>query len=343
MPYVRDSWYPAAWSKDIGRELRSCKLLGEDIVLYRTEAGDIAALEDLCPHRFLPLSKGRLKGDAVECGYHGLTFDCGGKCIRVPGQEGKKAPAISVRSYPTQENMGLVWLWTGDPGKPDKSKLFDLEQYHDKRWSAAHGDALHIKANYLSLADNLCDPAHVTFVHPSTLGNTEGTDAPITSKPTDYGLLTTRWLIDVPPIPLFQKFFRFNGNVDRWQFYQFHAPSIAVIDFGSAETGTGAPEGNRDNCVQIFACHFLAPVDERNSIDYWLHVKNFIPEDDTINDALSDQFRLAFNEDKEILEDIQIMEDKHCERRQVRLAIDQGPVRMRKLVSKMIDREQPVH
>ena len=134
-------------------------------------------------------------------------------------------------------------------------------------------------------------------------------------------MLTWRWIIDAPAIPLFQKFGNFDGNVDRWHYYHFHAPSTAIIDFGSALTGKGAPEGKRDDCIQIYACHFITPVDEMHSIDHWLHVKNF-HADAATNSALSDQFRLAFNEDKEILELIEINEHRLKGRRQIRLAID---------------------
>jgi vanillate O-demethylase monooxygenase subunit len=320
--------------------LEARTLLEENLVLYRTQDGRVTALEDLCPHRFLPLSHGSLNGDTLQCGYHGLEFDCTGTCTRVPGQDIDKGPRISVRHFPAHENLGLVWIWMGAPEKADTSKVFDLPQYHDDGWTSVEGDALHISANYLSLADNLCDPAHVTYVHPSTLGVPEGEDVPVTSEKTDYGLLTTRWLIDVPPIPLFKKFFDFKGNTDRWQMYHYYAPSISVVDFGAADTGAGAPEGKRDNCVQFYACHFLSPVDQSHSIDYWLHVKNFTPESDEVNDQLSAEFRLAFDEDKEILEAIQVAEQKYSDRRQIRLGIDQGTMRMRKMVDDMIKQEQ---
>jgi len=78
--FLRNAWYVGALSKDIDRSLFATRMLKEDIVLYRKEDGSVAALEDSCPHRRLPLSKGRLLGDQVECGYHGLTFDCSGAC-----------------------------------------------------------------------------------------------------------------------------------------------------------------------------------------------------------------------------------------------------------------------
>lgn len=338
--FVRNAWYPAAWTRDIGRGLTPRTILGDQVVLYRRQDGTVVALEDLCPHRLAPLSMGKLKGDAVECGYHGMTFDCSGRCVRIPGQEIIPSTA-KVRAYPIKENMGLAWIWMGESELAAKTPVYDLPEYHDGRWSVAEGDALAIGCDYLSLADNLCDPAHVSFVHLSTLGSAASEDIPVQfERKGDDRLLTWRWIIDSPAIPLFQKFGKFSGNVDRWHYYHYHAPSIAVIDFGSAATGTGAPDGNRDDCIQIFACHFITPVDESHCIDHWLYVKNFDTDVATTH-AMSDQFRLAFNEDKEILEAIQKNEVYARGRRQVRLAIDASPVNMRRMIDRMIEAEAP--
>jgi len=101
----RNAWYPLTWSRNVTRQLASHRLLGTDLVVYRTEAGGVVALDDVCPHRLAPLSMGKLKGDAVECGYHGMTFGADGRCIRIPGQ--KVIPAnAKVPSYPLHEKMG---------------------------------------------------------------------------------------------------------------------------------------------------------------------------------------------------------------------------------------------
>lgn len=331
--YVLDTWYPIAWSREIGRKLEARRVVEQNVVLYRKEDGTTVAMEDACPHRLLPLSMGKLRGDTVECGYHGMTYDCSGKCVRVPGQEMIPQNAV-IKTYPTHENMGLVWIWMGDPALARKEDVFDLPQYHNPQWSVAEGDALRIDANYLSLADNLCDPAHVSFVHLSTLGNAASENIPVHHEEQQGKILTWRWIIDSAPIPLFAKFGSFKGNVDRWHYYHYYAPSIAIIDFGSADTGTGAPEGRRDNCMQIFACHFMTPVDSETSIDHWLHVKNFQATDE-INQALSAEFRTAFAEDKAILEAIQANEKRFANRKTIKIAIDAAPRRMRRMVEQM--------
>jgi vanillate O-demethylase monooxygenase subunit len=337
--YVRNAWYPAAWSRDVGRTLVARRILEEDIVLFRRESGGFAALEDLCPHRLAPLSLGRLKGDHVECGYHGLLFDGTGKCVRVPGQDHIPSTA-NARAYPVHENMGLVWIWMGDPALADVAQVPDVPQYHQKgKWWPVEGDALPIACHYLSLADNLCDPSHVAWVHASTLGNASAEDVPVHhEKRSDDHLVTWRWIIDAPAIPIFRKFGGYDQHTDRWHYYHYHAPSTAIIDFGTAKTGTGAPEGRRDDCAQVFACHFLTPVDERNCIDHWLFVNNF-ETDATTAEGMRVALRGAFDEDKVILEGIQKNEDR-TGRRPVKLAIDAAPTAMRRMVAQRIAREE---
>ncbi len=76
----------AARSEEVGRTPFARRLLDEPVMLYRRADGAPVALEDRCCHRNLPLSQGRIEGDDVRCGYHGLRFDATGRCVEVPGQ-----------------------------------------------------------------------------------------------------------------------------------------------------------------------------------------------------------------------------------------------------------------
>jgi len=76
--YLRNAWYMAGWSDEVGTALLRRRLLGEPILLFRKEDGTAAALTDRCPHRFAPLSAGTRDGDTVRCAYHGLAFDAAG-------------------------------------------------------------------------------------------------------------------------------------------------------------------------------------------------------------------------------------------------------------------------
>ena len=107
--FLKNQWYVAAWAKDVDRTPLARVLLNEYIVLFRKEDGTPVALENRCPHRNLPLSEGTLIGDTVQCGYHGLVFDCAGKCTQVPGQT--EIPSwAQVRDYPVAQRHG--WIFT---------------------------------------------------------------------------------------------------------------------------------------------------------------------------------------------------------------------------------------
>ena len=86
MSFVRNAWYVAGWVREFNWELRPAKILGEDLVFFRMSSGEVAALQDRCPHKLLPLSKGRVIDDEIECGYHGSVFGADGRCKKIPGQ-----------------------------------------------------------------------------------------------------------------------------------------------------------------------------------------------------------------------------------------------------------------
>lgn len=336
---IRNAWYVAAWSSEIDDELRHFLILNESILLYRTSEGRVTALEDRCPHRLLPLSKGKRIGDAVQCGYHGLTFGPDGKCIRVPGQD-KIPPSAYVEAYPTVERHGIVWIWMGDKHNANPDDIFDLPQFTDPKWHAHHGDALHLRSNYLNVAENLVDPAHVSFVHPTTLGNAASENVPVHVSTEGETITAWRWIRDAEPIGFFKGFGNFTGNVDRWHYYHLYTPSIAVIDFGSAPTEDNIAEDDRDSANRILAVHLLTPVTETQTIDRWMHLRNTAVESEEASEKMDAMFRIAFAEDKEILEAVQAEEQKPLKRRPIRIAIDRGPMVYRKRINELLERER---
>ena len=115
--FLRNAWYVGAWSNELVQDkLLPRTLLDDPIVFFRTQTGTAAALFDRCPHRFAPLSRGRLEGEAIECGYHGLRFDRTGACVLNPYNPGHVPPRAHVRTYPLHEQQGIVWIWMGEAG-----------------------------------------------------------------------------------------------------------------------------------------------------------------------------------------------------------------------------------
>lgn len=338
MGFVRNSWYVAGWSKDFGSALKPLEIVGIRIVLYRASSGTLAALEDRCPHRLLPLSKGKLVDDNIQCGYHGMTFNNAGICVRVPGQDNTPERA-NVQAFPVVERHGVVWIWMGDANLADPDTIFDIPEMSDAKWHIHHGGQLHIKAHYLNVAENLVDPAHVSFVHPTTLGNAASENVPVHVSTSGHVIRAWRWIRDAPPVGFFQEFGGFKGHVDRWHYYDLHLPSTAVIDFGSISTDENCPEDERDRGVRVFALHFVTPVNENYTIDHWMHLRNAAVGEDAASAKIDTLLEMAFEEDKAILEAIHEQEQRPQPRKPVRIAIDKGPNVYRKRIRELIEAE----
>tara|TARA_R110000772_G_scaffold146487_1_gene256659 strand:- start:1177 stop:2235 length:1059 start_codon:yes stop_codon:yes gene_type:complete len=166
--YPSNTWWVAGFSSEITREPIGRWILDKPVLLYRTQNGDPVALDDRCPHRWAPLSKGRVVGDDIECPYHGITFGPDGHCVRIPSQKAIVADCL-VHSYPLIESGPFVWIWMGDPERIEEyDPPQDLGWANSADWSVATG-AMEWNGNYLLLHDNVVDLTHFNFLHRNTL------------------------------------------------------------------------------------------------------------------------------------------------------------------------------
>jgi phenylpropionate dioxygenase-like ring-hydroxylating dioxygenase large terminal subunit len=217
--FLKNHWYVAALAEEVGRQPLGRILLDEPVVLFRKENGDAVALEDRCSHRSFPLHKGTLIGDTVQCGYHGLLFDCSGKCVKVPGQ-GQAPAAAGIRTYPLVERWGWIWIWMGDAALADETPLADFHWLDDPAWGAK-AERLYIKSDYRLILDNLLDLTHLTFVHAGTIGTAANVEkARVKNDLAEKSVTVTRWMIDIEPPPTYARA-GFIGNIDRWQILNF--------------------------------------------------------------------------------------------------------------------------
>jgi len=336
--FLKNAWYVATWDHEIKRELTPVTMLGENLVLYRRQDGKVAALEDACPHRKLPLSMGRIKGDDVECGYHGLTFDCSGTCTRVPGAE--RIPHVArVRSYPVEERYGLVWVWMGQVDKADPSEIFHVEHFGDPAWGVNRGESMTLNCNYLYMTDNLLDPSHVAWVHQSSFASSACEETPLETTVKDEGVTVWRWMLDSEPAPFYAPFLQFAGNCDRKQHYEVRYPSNAIIKAIFTPAGAGG-EGRElpPNTFLMDSYNFMTPVDENHTKYYWFQMRNFAPADAEISARFATSVRGAFEEDRVVLEAVHHglanMKTPNLD-----LKIDVGPLRFRRKLAQLIGNE----
>lgn len=337
--FLKNAWYVAAWSEDIKDDLQQIILLNKKICMFRDTKGQTVALEDACPHRKLPLSKGRLKGDDVECGYHGLTFNCTGQCVRAPGKGGIPSNA-KVHSYPIEERYGLVWVWMGNPALADASEIFEIEEFGDPNWGLNKGKALEIDCNYLYVTDNLLDPTHVAWVHQSSFGQAATEDTPLRVTKGDDGITVWRWMMDVEPAPFYKKVVDFEGNCDRLQHYEVRYPCHAIIRAVFTPAGTGGEGGPlHEKTFVMNSYNFMTPETENRTRYYWFQTRNIRPNDEKLSVMMSEDVKHTFEEDREILNEVQKgMADKSTPH--IDLPIDGGQLRFRRQLEVMIDQER---
>jgi phenylpropionate dioxygenase-like ring-hydroxylating dioxygenase large terminal subunit len=270
--FLRQHWYVAAWDDELGDGLLARTILNENLVLFRRQDGTPVALEDRCAHRRLPLSMGKLIGDTVQCGYHGIVYDCAGRCIKVPGQS--VPHGTQVKSYPTVERHRFIYVWMGDPAQADESQIVSFPLLSHPEWGATK-TRLHVKANYLLVVDNLLDLSHVAYVHDTTIGNAPvAEDAEVKTTVRGDRVRVTREMIDVPAARTYADFGRHSGNLDRWQLSEFIPPSYFLINNGSAAalsaTGTPRLEGQGEWGFQVY--HGITPETERSTHQFWVVV-----------------------------------------------------------------------
>ncbi len=165
--YPQKCWYVAATSDELTDTPLGRRLLGDDIVLWRTTDGRIVAFENRCAHRAFPLSHSRIDGDRLICGYHGCTYDASGVCVHIPSQP-QVPPGMGVATYPVLEEPPFVWIWPGPPAAAAGTRPPRPPWVNDPQWTT-FGDAWQVGANYLMVHEHLLDFSYAPVVHGSDL------------------------------------------------------------------------------------------------------------------------------------------------------------------------------
>src|SRR5215217_1169496 len=335
-------WYAAAYDVELKRELLGRRIGGHSLVLYRRESGEPVALENACWHRLLPLTEGKIEGDNVACGYHGLVYNPEGRCVFMPSQKTIN-PAARVRRYPVEERHRFVWVWTGDPALADPDLIPDLHWNDDPAW-AGDGKLIHLECGYKLIVDNLMDLTHETFVHGSSIGQRSIAEVPFEVTHGPDSATVTRWMVDVEPPPFWKmqlewKLGKPAGNVDRWQIIHFQAPSTVAIDVGVAPTGTGAPEGDRSQGVNGYVLNTMTPETDRTCHYFWAFCRNYNLDEQRITHIIREGVTGVFGEDEVIFAAQQKAVEAHPEKEFYNLNIDAGAMWARRLIDTMIAEE----
>jgi phenylpropionate dioxygenase-like ring-hydroxylating dioxygenase large terminal subunit len=336
-----NAWYAAAYDVEVGRALLARTVCGMKMVLFRRQDGSVAALEDACWHRLLPLSKGTLANDQITCGYHGLVFDGDGRCTHMPAQETIN-PSACVPAFPVTLKHRFVWVWPGNPALADVATVPDLHWNDDPAW-AGDGELITVQCDYRLVLDNLMDLTHEAFVHGSSIGQKALAEAPFVATHNERTATVTRWMEGIEPPPFWGGQIRdvkgYTGPVDRWQIIRFEAPCTIAIDVGVAPAGSGAKQGDRSQGVNGYVLNTITPETETTCHYFWAFARNYSLGEQRLTHELRAGVARIFREDELILEAQQQAIFDHPGHSFYNLNIDAGSMWAREAIDKMVQAE----
>ncbi|MCC6473512.1 MAG: aromatic ring-hydroxylating dioxygenase subunit alpha [Burkholderiales bacterium] len=337
--FIRNAWYFAGFAGDIGGALAERRFLGESVVMFRTPAGRAVAFSNRCPHRFAPLSMGRLVGDRLQCAYHGIEFDFSGRCVHIPGQP-KIQKGACVRAYPVEERWGCVWIWMGEPARASVDALIpEFGVLADPRWAPVHG-VKEVAAGYELVIDNLMDLTHIAYLHPNTLGNQGGAQAAEAEAHTTVKgerVRVERVIRDCEPAPLYRSVRDIAGRIDRYQYSEFVPPCYVLIELKVMPAGTQDLASGLE--WRVF--HIVTPTDERHTSYRWVVTRHFAQDDAQVSQALWDGTNATLDEDRAMIEaQARMLEGTSLDARTLPTRHDGTPARVRRIIRELARREE---
>ncbi|MEQ1496720.1 MAG: aromatic ring-hydroxylating dioxygenase subunit alpha [Novosphingobium sp.] len=336
--FLRNCWYMAAWSHEVGDALLSRKIAGNPTVLYRKRDGSVTALLDRCPHRFAPLSLGSREGDCLVCPYHGLTFDAQGQCVRNPFSE-HIPKAAQIESWTCADRDGIIWMWGGDHAAADLSKIPDFSAVRDQPGRKVLRGYTHVKAGYEFCTDNLMDLSHIEFVHKGTFGG-EGVIFSGCHEVIDEGetLHSNWWMPGVPaPAPTRPPFAE-GQLTDHWLDMRWNAPASMQLELGAALPGHPREEGYNIGGQ----AHIVTPETESTCHYFTCNARHNDVDNLELDAMLSGLFAQAFDgEDKPVIEAsfANLDGQDFWAAKPLSLGIDQGGTRARRKIEALLKAE----
>lgn len=196
---LRNYWQPAALSEELQgeRPVVPVRLMGEDLVLFRDQQGELGLIDRHCPHRGADLCFGRLEDNGLRCPFHGWHFNRQGHCVEQPGEpeDSQMHTRIKTSAYPVAEKNGIVFAWLGE-GEPPEFPALDCFVAPESHVFAFKGLW---ECNWLQALEVGIDPAHASFLHrflededtsegygKQFRDKAEGTEIPMTQLLRDY-------------------------------------------------------------------------------------------------------------------------------------------------------------
>ena len=301
-PFPLNQWYVAGYIWELKDKPIARTFLNEAVVLFKDGNGEACAIENRCPHRFLPLSDGTIEDGGIRCGYHGMLFDKCGKCTEIPGQD--KIPSkAKVKSYQLEVQNEIMWIWFGDENNSEANCKPPVYDIHSNDEYVYGGGNTHYDVPYQLIHDNLLDLSHLGYVHLKTIGGNAGIHMNAEMKVEDDGknVKVTRHMLNSTPPPTYLEAYPFKDKVNRWQEIEFCLSHIKIWTGAVDVDGDDVEDINRGG-LHMRGFHGITPETETSCYYFWTIASNPTSNKEAIKEKVIDHTSRTFDEDKVIIE-----------------------------------------
>ena len=171
--YLRRYWHPVALTSEVSKTPKEIRILGEDLVIFKTTKGNIGLVHKACPHRRASMAYGKTEDEGIRCCYHGWLFSTNGEILETPGEDIDSKQAKKLRetfklgAYPVIEFNGLVFSYLGPMEKIPEFPLYDSFEIPG---NISNPYRIDYNCNWIQVLDAIMDPLHTSFLHGQSSG-----------------------------------------------------------------------------------------------------------------------------------------------------------------------------
>lgn len=260
-PWPTDCWYAVGLSSQVGRQPLAHRFQGREVVLMRDGGGRVLAFDGRCAHRGCSLAGGWAQGDTLVCPYHGWRYDAGGTCVAIPALRAEESipRQAHVRTFPTRERHGFVWLWLAGEHADPEEDVQDIPELAGLSLRDGGDMAFTYATHFTRTIENGIDPTHAAFVHGKSIGRVDpDTDFSLEHYPVqvERGSLYGRMPIKVKKLTGLTRLLLKGDSSNAYKEYRFLYPNVVVsaIHFGAltlAALQAHVPDNDRETTVRV--------------------------------------------------------------------------------------------
>ena len=338
--YVRNAWYLAAWTEELGDKPLGRTIMDEPVVLYRGASGQVIGIWGLCGHRHFPLADGHIVGDRIVCPYHGFEFDSSGACAHIPAVA--QAPKrFRMKTYTVVEKFKAIWIWMGSNAAPDEDSIPPLDQvgFGGGDWQALPNGRTYTRARWPLIIDNLMDLSHIAFLHAATFQQPAlGDVSPHFEGGPEFRCV--RWLKDQSPdSPFFRLVLPDNdGRLDAEFDTRFFGPGLIVT---SSHIYSAGQCREADRLATTYNIHGITPETRHSTHNFSGVARNFLLKDSALDDWHKSFTHRARAEDVDAQEKIEKVVDMYADPNRELAGIgDIAGIRLRRHLSMLMQSER---